>query len=139
MSLVLRDGDLAVFDAQFGIATVVVKDGTLRGTGGAKIAGAAVCVAGDEKRVVVTGCAYAAPPYAGGVGTLTIESLGGDQSAGNATSGRKPLLLRGQQFIARFTVTTPAQTTSSPPTPDTILSYVGQGRFVASRQQVRAR
>ena len=108
--LVLIDGDQAVFDPGFGLATVVVRPGRLPGNGPTTLAGQRLCVVGDEARVSVRGCMYMTSQYSiPGVGTLEIAALADDQKARKTRSGRTPVLLVGRSFTAKFTVETPAQ------------------------------
>lgn len=102
---ILIDGDTVNFIPVFAPANVVVRPGTIRGTGQATFMGKAVCVAGDESKVSVPGCAYVAPPYViPGTGTLKINSLAGNQTAIKTSTGGKSVLLKGTLFIAKFEV-----------------------------------
>lgn len=127
---ILVTGDLAVFAADFGPATVVVRPGTLAGSGPARHRGRPMCVEGDEAKVQVPGCAYVAGNFSTpGVGTLEIQRLGGDQTSRGAKTGGKHVLLASGQFVARFTVTVPATQPGPTPTPDATPSYTGRGDF----------
>ena len=54
---------------------------TIKGTGAKLASGAKVCISGDEKNVKLSGVNYLSGAFAGGNGTLTIDSLVGDQLA----------------------------------------------------------
>jgi hypothetical protein len=136
----VNDGDLAMFLPAFGAAVVVVRPGTITGSGPATATGHAVCVEGDEDSVSVPGCMYVAPPYViPGTGTLQIDQLAGDQLTQTVAAGGKKSILKGSQFIAKFTVAGPAQQPqASGPVPDATPSYTGQGQFVTTNTSVKA-
>ena len=137
---ILVTGDKAMFNPTFGQATVVALPGTLVGTGKDLINGKPVCVDGDEKKVIVPGCMYMTPQYSiPGVGTLSIQSLGGNQKAKKNKSGNKPVLLKGSTFTAKFQVMVPAQQPqpSGPPIPDATPQYSGTGSFITTNLKVK--
>lgn len=140
--LIVIDGDLALFNPTFGAATVVVRPGTIRGSGRAKVTGKIACVVGDESSVSVPGCTYLAGQYSiPGAGTLTISALGGDQQAATTATGGTKLVLKGSTFTAKFTVSAPAmQPPPGPgsPIPDASPSYSGTGSFVPADATVKA-
>lgn len=139
---VLVDGDLALFLPNFGAAVVAVQPGTLTGSGPAKIGGKAICVDGDEGSVSVPGCMYLTPQYSiPGAGTLSIDSLAGDQRAQQTKTGDALVLLKGGTFTAKFEVQSPAmQPPPGPgsPIPDPTPSYSGSGSFVTTNATVKA-
>ena len=139
---VVIDGDLAVFTPSFGAATVVVRPGTMRGSGPATKGGKKLCLAGDERNVQVPGCAYTTPQYSiPGVGTLTIKGLAGDQTTGSTTHRGTPLILVGGRFEARLTVQSPAMQpppAPGPPVPDSAVEYQGQGSFMTTNLTFKA-
>lgn len=130
---ILIEGDKAVFLPNFGPALVVVQTGDLKGSGPATIEGKKICVDGDEKQVKVYGCTYVTPIYSiPGVGTLEIANLAGNQKAMKTNTGGKPVLLKGGNFIAKFSVQTPAQQPPpgpGSPIPDASPQYSGSGLF----------
>jgi hypothetical protein len=140
--VILIDGDLAMFQPSFGLATVVVLPGRIKASGPARVTGKPACVAGDESSVSVPGCMYVAGQYAiPGTGKLEIASLAGDQQAKTTATGKTKLLLRGSNFTARFSVTVPAmQPPPGPgsPIPDPTATYSGSGSFVAADATVKA-
>ena len=133
---ILITGDKAIFNPTFGAATVVVQPGTLAGSGKGKISGKPVCVDGDEKKVIVPGCTYMTPMYSiPGVGTLSIQSLGGNQKARKTKDKGKPVLLKGSTFTAKFQVMIPAQQPppgAGSPIPDATPQYSGTGSFLTT-------
>lgn len=137
--LILITGDKAIFNPTFGAATVVVQPGTLVGSGKGKINGKPICVDGDEKKVIVPGCNYMTPQYSiPGVGTLSIQSLGGNQKAQQTKSGSKLVLLKGSTFTAKFQVMTPAQQPSpGGPIPDSTSQYSGSGSFITTNVKIK--
>lgn len=131
---VIVHGDLANFIPAFGNAMVVVRPGTMQGSGPATFTGKKLCVDGDEKKVEVPGCAYVAPPYViPGTGTIKIAALAGNQLAKRTNTGGKALILKGAQFTAKFEVQSPAQQpTPTGPVPDATPQYSGNGMFVTT-------
>jgi hypothetical protein len=142
MDYALVDGDQAVFLPSFGAAIVVVRPGTLRGSGATTLNGRKLCVVGDEAGVSVPGCLYMTPscPIPGS-GTLAIAGLASDQRAQAANTGQVLLLLVGGQFEARFSVQQPAlqPTASGSPVPDPVTQYSGFGRFTTTNSKIRVR
>ncbi|BAY84769.1 hypothetical protein NIES267_42660 [Calothrix parasitica NIES-267] len=136
---ILITGDKAMFNPNFGQATITVRPGDLIGTGKDKINQKLVCVDGDEKKVIVPGCSYITPQYSiPGVGMLFIQSLAANQKAQKTKSGGKPVLLKGGQFQAKFTVMVPAQQPSAPsPIPDSTPQYSGTGTFISMNLKVK--
>lgn len=141
MDYILLDGDMAQFLPSFGAATVVVRPGTLQGSGPAKCNGKPVCVDGDEKQLQVSGCMYMSGSFSiPGTGTLKIDSLGGDQKAQHTRSGGKEVLLKGGMFQAKFEVQSPAQQPNppGPPLPDPMSQYSGgQGQFITTNTKFK--
>lgn len=137
--LILVEGDKANFLPNFGAAIVVVKPGTLKGSGSATLNGKKVCVDGDEKQVSVPGCTYMTPQYAiPGTGTLKIAALAGNQKAKKTSTGGKAVLLKGGNFTARFEVQNPAkQPPPGPgaPIPDPTPQYSGNGMFLTTNRK----
>ncbi|MGR9014461.1 MAG: hypothetical protein ACU83U_12530 [Gammaproteobacteria bacterium] len=133
---ILVEGDSALFMPTFGAAIVVVRPGDLEGSGPATIAGKKICVDGDEKNVSVPGCVYMTPQYCiPGTGTLEIDALADDQKAGKTKTGGKPVLLKGSEFSANFSVQTPAQQPPpgpGSPIPDSTPQYSGSGMFITT-------
>lgn len=135
---ILVTGDTVVFTPAFGPATVVPPPGVLAGTGRSSVGKKPVCVEGDEKKVVVPGVPYQSASHpTPGVGTLTIDALGGDQKAKKTKSGGKAVLLKGSTFTAKFQVTAPAILPGAPPVTDPTPSYSGTGQFVTTNLRVK--
>lgn len=129
---VIIEGDLALFVPAFGAAIVVVKPGTMQASGKSTKAGKKICIEGDETKVSVPGCVYMTPQYViPGVGTLKIDSLGGDQKSKKTKSGNKAIIIKGSVFNAKFEVQSPAQQPNppGPPVPDSTPQYSGKGNF----------
>ena|SRR5438477_8627813 len=114
---------------------VVVAPGNMSGSTQFTIDGSVGCVDGDEGKVSVLGCAYASPPFTvPGVGTLTIQALGADQTGKQTTSSQTAVILKGSTFTAQFTVTvqTPPPGSSLDPVPQ----YTRTGQFVTTNLRV---
>ena len=138
---ILLEGDKALFMPNFGAAIVVVQPGDLKGSGPATVNGKKICVDGDEKKVSVPGCTYMTPQYCiPGVGTLEIDALAGDQKASKTKTGGAPVLLKGGNFTAKFSVQTPAQQPPpgpGGPIPDSTAQYSGSGMFLTTNLTVK--
>lgn len=138
---ILLDGDKAVFMPNFGVAVVAVRPGDLKGSGPGTIKGKRICVEGDEEKVRVQGCTYITPQYSiSGVGTLEIAALAGNQKATKTNTGGKPVLLKGGNFTARFSIQTPAQQPPpgpGSPIPDASPQYSGNGMFVTTNLLIK--
>jgi len=137
---VLIDGDQALFMPTFGAATVVVRPGSLRAGGAAKLGGQKWCVSGDEASVSVQGCMYMTPTHSiPGIGTLEVDSLASDQTTRHTTLAGTALLLVGGSFTAKFSVQSPAQQpTSAGPVPDPVTQYSGSGQFISTNSKLKA-
>lgn len=141
--IIIMADDTVKFEPTFGVASL---SGTLQGTmpasGKTTLNGTKVCVEGDEKNLVVSGCMYKAPPFAHvpGIGVLKIKKLAPDQLTQKTKSGGKPLILQGAKFDAVFEVTTPAQLLAppAPPQPDAAPSYAGKGEFIPNNSKIKA-
>ena len=140
MDFVILSGDQAIFDSSFSPAMVIPVPGTISASNQAKVNQISVCVEGDESTVIAAGAAYTSGSFVTpGVGTLTIESLGSDQTAQNANSGDKALILKGSQFRAKFQVSSPAMDPSSgTPVPDPVSTYNGTGSFITTNTVLKA-
>ena len=137
---ILVTGDMVQFNPAFTPAIVTVQPGVLAGTGMGTIGGKPICVQGDEAKVIVPGCPYitASHPIPG-VGILSIAALGGDQIAVQTQCSKKPVLLKGSMFTAKFQVATPAQQPAppGPPIPDASPTYSGTGMFITTNMTVK--
>lgn len=132
-------GDQVVFLPNFGSAIITPIPGVIIGSAAKMTVNSKpVCLQGDEKKVVVSGVAYINGSFAiPGVGTLTIEALGGDQTSKKTTVEGKPPIVMGTMFTAKFTVMTPAQMpTPSGTQPDGVPMFTGQGMFVPTNMTV---
>ena len=142
LDYVLIDGDLALFLPTFGVATVVVRPGQMKGSGPGTWNGKNWCVDGDEKQLAVPGCPYFTPVYSiPGVGTLKIAALSANQKAKDTQSNGKAVLLKGGQFTAKFEVQAPAQQpppAPGPPIPDSMQTYSGLGSFTTFNTNYQA-
>ncbi len=137
---IIITGDKANFIPAFGAAIVVVKPGTMEGSGKLTLNGKKVCVDGDESKVSVPGCMYMTPQYViPGTGTLTIDALAGNQLAKHTTTEGKAVLLKGAMFTAKFEVQSPAkQPPPGPggPIPDATPKDSGNGMFITTNIKV---
>ncbi|ROP62293.1 hypothetical protein EDF81_0778 [Enterobacter sp. BIGb0383] len=133
---VIVDGDQLKFDPQFGANTVTVTGlAQISGTGEATIDNKNVCILGDEKKVSVSATYISSAYPQSGSGTLTIASLAADQQA-PFVMAQTPVIVVGSQFIALFTVQTPATNPNTGPDPTPMAS--GSGSFTNSQLFVTA-
>lgn len=140
MDYVLIDGDTVNFLAAFGAATVTVRPGTITASGPGTVGGKKICIVGDEKSVVVSGCPYITLAHStAGTGKLEIEALAGDQQAQKTSTGGTKVMLVGSSFTAKFTVESPAQqpNPSGPPLFDQTPQYSGTGSFTTTNVKFR--
>jgi hypothetical protein len=133
---ILLDGDMVTFNQAFGPAIVLnAQPAKLRATGGDPVYGRKMCVEGDERLVVVPGCAYVAGPFSiPGMGNITILQLNPASVARKTTSLGRKVLLKGLPFIARFQVLAPAMMLmpTGEQIPDTCPIYQGSGTFTCN-------
>lgn len=112
----------------------------LQGSAGSvSIDGMSVCLVGDELPPTLREpMAYTAPPFTvPGMGTLTLTLTPSNMTV--KTQKGKPLLIKGGQFIAMFTVTEPAvQTTPAGPVTDPVIEKPGTAQFMTTNETVRA-
>ncbi|MDP9093240.1 MAG: hypothetical protein M3N95_09950 [Actinomycetota bacterium] len=97
------------------------------------------CLLGDELPLELREpLPYTSPPFVTpGVGTLAITLAPVDRS--QLCRNGKPFLLRGQRFVARFSVMTPAQQpTPAGPVPDPLMTKVWPAGFVTTNTNVRS-
>lgn len=123
---ILVDGDEAMFGATIGAATAVPRSGILVGTANVRIGGKPVCVLGDENQVMVSGINYSQGGFVGGNGLLQVNNFLPQQHGVTVKVGGKPVLLQGNQFIAKFTPQIKAMQPAGPSMiPDPIPLYIG--------------
>ncbi len=136
--IILCDGDLVMFEPTFGPAIVTMTGPVkITGSGLAKIGGKNICVMGDH--LTVSGdCTYINGAFTTpGTGKLTIVSLLPPQMLPTISAGNKPMMVKGQKFIALFTRLSPALNTTGPsPLPDVTPMLPGNGMFMPSQFQV---
>ncbi|MER2472401.1 hypothetical protein [Photorhabdus laumondii] len=130
------DGDTLLFEPLFGNRQVIILGpAIIRGSGHVQIRGKKIVMAGDEKKVQFQ-AQYITPSHpAPGMGMVTIVQLDASQQV-NFCRSPATIIVVGQQFIARFTPTQPANNPSSGP--DITAPSMGKGRFIASQYTVNA-
>ena len=141
--IIIMADDTAKFESTFGVASL---SGTLQGampaSGKTTINGTKVCVEGDEKNLVVSGCMYKAPPFSHvpGVGVLKIKSLAPNQLTQKTQSGNKAIVLKGAMFDSVFEVQSPAKFVAplAPPQQDAAPSYAGKGQLIPANIKIKA-
>jgi Contractile injection system spike tip protein len=97
------------------------------------VMGATACLVGDELPEELRGpLSYTAPPFTNpGTGKLTLTLLPANQTL--QTKNGKAILLKGEPFLALFTVATPAtQSTSAGPVPDPLAAKPGTAEFITN-------
>lgn len=137
MKLVVLNGDQAMFLPQFGVATLIVSPVPISGTGQFLVNGKKACVSGDESNVTANAKYMTAAFPTQGSGTVKIEALAQDQTVPNVKS-TKPVIVKGTQFDATFSVTVPAMLPGNPPQKDETKSYSGKGEFQTTQSFVFA-
>lgn len=136
---VLIHGDQVDFVPALGKATVTgPTKTTLSGSGPATLNGKKICVDGDEKKVKIVACPYTSPPYTvPGTGTLKIAALAANQKAQRASTGSKPVLLKGGSFTSKLEVQAPAKMPPPASTPDPAPMYSGVGTFQTTNTKLQ--
>ena len=139
--LVLRTGDeLKVTMAPPTVVPALAAPVPLTGSSrDVVVCGSPACLRGDELPLILRAALpYTAPPFTNpGSGKLTLTLLPSNTT--QLTENGKPILVKGQKFVATFTVTTPAtQTTPGGPVPDPALAKTGTAEFITTNQTVRA-
>ena len=103
------------------------------------VCGSPACLREDELPLVLRApLPYTAPPFTNpGTGKLTLTLLPSNTTL--LTENGKPILIKGGQFTATFTVTTPAtQSTPGGPVPDPALTKAGTAQFITTNDSVLA-
>lgn len=98
-----------------------------------------VCLLGDElPSELKVPLPYVEPPFTiPGTGSLTLTLLPANMTA--RTLRGKPILIKGQQFPALFTVEAPAtQPTPAGPVPDPVVEKPGTAEFITTNATVTA-
>lgn len=134
LDTIVVDGDMLVFEPMFGHRIVTVPSPVkINGSGMCTVGGKRVCVVGDEMRLQINAL-YNAPPFVGGQGKIVV-TLMPNQMTPLVSSGR-PLIVKGQKFMAMFTLTDPAKNSLPPPAPafDLMLAPTpGFGSFITTQ------
>ncbi|MCA6220836.1 hypothetical protein [Photorhabdus antumapuensis] len=130
------DGDSLLFEPLFGNREVtILEQATIKGSGHAQIQGKKIAIVGDEKKVQLQ-AQYITPSHPIlGMGMVTIAQLDASQQV-NFCRSPATVMVVGQQFIACFTPTQPANNPSSGP--DVTAPSMGKGHFIASQYAVNA-
>lgn len=103
------------------------------------VGGAPACLQGDElPQVLQAPMPYTAPPFViPGTGTLQLTLTPTNTTM--QTSNGKKILIKGQQFIAKFTVQSPAQQpTPAGPVPDPVAVKPGTAQFITTNVMTKA-
>ena len=103
------------------------------------IGGMPACLLGDELPQAISGpLPYTAPPFVTpGMGTVSVILTPTNQTM--LTQNGKAILIKGQQFMAKFTVSTPAmQPTPAGPVPDPVLTKPGTAQFITTNINTQA-
>ena len=98
-----------------------------------------ICLQGDELPPVLrVPLPYTAPPFVTpGLGTLSVILTPANLAL--RTMNGKPILIKGQPFVAQFQITAPAmQPTPAGPVPDPLLVKPGTAEFLPTTPTVRA-
>ncbi len=112
----------------------------LQGSAGSvTINGLSVCLQGDELPLeLAEPLPYTAPPFTvPGLGTVKLTLTPSNLTV--ITKKGKPLLIKGEQFVAMFTVTDPAiQPTPAGPVTDPVAEKPGTAQFITTNTIVQA-
>lgn len=103
------------------------------------VGGAPACLEGDElPPAIQVPLTYTAPPFVTpGMGTLQLTLTPTNKTM--MTENGKKILIKGQQFIAKFNVQTPAQQpTPAGPVPDPVAVKPGTAQFITTNVMTTA-
>jgi hypothetical protein len=103
------------------------------------VGGMPACLLGDELPMAISGpLPYTAPPFVTpGMGTVSVTLTPTNQTV--MTQNGKAILIKGQQFIAKFTVSAPAmQPTPGGPVPDPVATKPGTAQFITTNINTQA-
>lgn len=103
------------------------------------VVGMPACLVGDELPMELREpLPYTAPPFTTpGMGKLTLTLLPDNQTL--LSKNGKAILIKGSEFVATFTVETPAtQVTPAGPVPDPVDVKPGTAQFVTTNATVKA-
>ena len=103
------------------------------------VGGAPACLEGDELPPALKApMPYTAPPFVTpGTGTLQLTLTPTNKTI--MTENGKKILIKGQQFIAKFNVQTPAQQpTPAGPVPDPVAVKPGTAQFITTNVMTTA-
>jgi len=103
------------------------------------VGGAPACLEGDElPPAIKVPLTYTAPPFVTpGTGTLQLTLTPTNKTL--MTENGKKILIKGQQFIAKFNVQTPAQQpTPAGPVPDPVAVKPGTAQFITTNVMTTA-
>lgn len=116
---IVVDGDMLQFDPLFGNRQVTpTGPARIRGSGHATVNGRRICVEADTGPAVFKVPAqYQVPGHSPGMGIITIKSLTPNHKALQRTT-QGVIVTEGGKFLAEFTPTTPAMSSSVPPQPE---------------------
>ncbi len=97
-----------------------------------------ICLLGDElPEMLREPLAYTAPPFTEpGMGTLILTLNPSNMTV--LTRKGKPILIKGEPFIATFTVSEPAMQITAAPIPDPVLEKPGMAEFITTNELVMA-
>jgi hypothetical protein len=101
--------------------------------------GALACLLGDELPKAISGpLPYTSPPFVTpGMGTVSVTLTPTNQTM--LSQNGKVILIKGQQFVAKFTVTAPAmQPTPGGPVPDPVATKPGTAQFITTTINAKA-
>ncbi|HEX4701931.1 MAG TPA: hypothetical protein VH352_07375 [Pseudonocardiaceae bacterium] len=104
------------------------------------VGGSPACLQGDELPMVLQApLPYTAPPFViPGMGTLQLTLTPTNTTMMTTNAGKK-ILVKGQQFIAKFNVQTPAQQpTPAGPVPDPVAVKPGTAQFITTNVMTKA-
>ncbi|WP_129505040.1 hypothetical protein [Aeromonas veronii] len=138
-SEVIVDGDMIVFEPQFGNRLVtLLMPAMIRGSGHAIINKKKVCIKGDEGKLKFDAMYTTSSHTIPGKGIVSIQQLDPSNVSSVCHSDEVVITLGNNKFTACFTPSTPAMTPPPTSSPDPAMPSYGKGEFMASQQLVCA-
>ena len=131
--LIIIDNDIVLFDPSSFLPAVPMPPvplGVIKATGKAMAFNFPICLVGDEKKVKVNWAYITTSHPIPGNGMFEIVALAPDQQTTTTVHNSKAIITKGKQFIAKFTVSSPAQVPSpAGPVPSPVPTHPGKGLF----------
>ena len=131
--LIIIDSDIALFDPSSFLPAIPIPPivmGPMKAKGKAKVHNKMLCLLNDEKSVIVNSAYITVSHPIPGNGKFEITALTPPQITQKTKHNSQSIITKGQQFIAKLTVSSPAKVpTPAGPQPSPVPMHPGKGLF----------